>query len=110
MKLNYRADLDGLRAIAVLAVVFMHIGFSIFSGGYIGVDIFFVISDFLITTIIAREIKENEFTLLKFYEHRIRRILPALAVMVVFVLLASALLYDSGRFKSFSKSLLATML
>jgi peptidoglycan/LPS O-acetylase OafA/YrhL len=110
MKLSYRADLDGLRAIAVLAVVFMHVGFSIFSGGYIGVDIFFVISGFLITTIIAREIKENEFTLLKFYERRIRRILPALTVMVVFALLASALLYDSGRFKSFSKSLLATML
>jgi peptidoglycan/LPS O-acetylase OafA/YrhL len=110
MKLSYRADLDGLRAIAVLAVVFMHVGFSIFPGGYIGVDIFFVISGFLITTIIAREIKENEFTLLKFYERRIRRILPALAVMVVFALLASALLYDSGRFKSFSKSLLATML
>ena len=78
MKLDYRADLDGLRAIAVLAVVFNHVGFSIFSGGYIGVDIFFVISGFLITTIIAREIKENEFTLLKFYERRIRRILPAL--------------------------------
>jgi peptidoglycan/LPS O-acetylase OafA/YrhL len=110
MKLSYRADLDGLRAIAVLAVVFMHIGFSIFSGGYIGVDIFFVISGFLITTIIVREIKGDEFTLLKFYERRIRRILPALAVMVVFALLASALLYDSGRFKSFGKSLLATML
>jgi peptidoglycan/LPS O-acetylase OafA/YrhL len=110
MKLDYRADLDGLRAIAVLVVVFNHAGFSIFSGGYIGVDIFFVISGFLITTIIAREIKEGEFTLLKFYERRIRRILPALAVMVVFALLASALLYDSGRFKSFGKSLFATML
>jgi peptidoglycan/LPS O-acetylase OafA/YrhL len=110
MKLDYRADLDGLRAIAVLVVVFNHAGFSIFSGGYIGVDIFFVISGFLITTIIAREIRADEFTLLKFYERRIRRILPALAVMVVFALLASALLYDSGRFKSFAKSLLATML
>lgn len=110
MKLDYRADLDGLRAIAVLVVVFNHAGFLFFRGGYIGVDIFFVISGFLITTIIAREIKENEFTLLKFYERRVRRILPALTVMVVFALLASALLYDSGRFKSFAKSLLATML
>lgn len=110
MKLGYRADLDGLRAIAVLVVVFNHAGLSIFSGGYIGVDIFFVISGFLITTIIAREIKGNEFTLLKFYERRVRRILPALTVMVVFALLASALLYDSGRFRSFGKSLLATML
>jgi peptidoglycan/LPS O-acetylase OafA/YrhL len=108
--MKYRADLDGLRAIAVLVVVFNHAGLSIFSGGYIGVDIFFVISGFLITTIIAREIKENKFTVLKFYERRVRRILPALVVMVVFALLASALLYDSGRFKSFAKSLLATML
>jgi peptidoglycan/LPS O-acetylase OafA/YrhL len=81
-----------------------------FSGGYIGVDIFFVISGFLITTIIAREIQENKFTLSRFYERRIRRILPALSVMAVFTLLASALLYDSGRFTSFAKSLLATML
>ncbi len=110
MKLDYRADLDGLRAIAVLVVVFNHAGLSIFSGGYIGVDIFFVISGFLITTIIAREIKANEFTLLKFYERRVRRIIPALIVVVFFALLASALLYDSGRFKSFAKSLLATML
>jgi peptidoglycan/LPS O-acetylase OafA/YrhL len=110
MKLDYRADIDGLRGIAVLVVVFNHIGLSFFSGGYIGVDIFFVISGFLITTIIAREINENRFTLSRFYERRIRRILPALAVMAVFTLLASALLYDSGRFKSFGKSLLATML
>ncbi len=67
VKLEYRADLDGLRAIAVLVVVFDHAGFSLFSGGYIGVDIFFVISGFLITTIIAREIRTNEFTVLKFY-------------------------------------------
>jgi peptidoglycan/LPS O-acetylase OafA/YrhL len=110
VKLEYRADLDGLRAIAVLVVVFNHAGLSIFSGGYIGVDIFFVISGFLITGIIAREIRTNEFTVLKFYERRIRRILPALTVMVVFALLAALLLYDSGRFKSFAKSLLATML
>jgi peptidoglycan/LPS O-acetylase OafA/YrhL len=110
MKPTYRADIDGLRAIAVLIVVFNHAGLSIFSGGYIGVDIFFVISGFLITTIIAREIQGNEFTLAKFYERRIRRILPALAVTVIFTLVASAILYDSGRFKSFAKSLLATML
>jgi peptidoglycan/LPS O-acetylase OafA/YrhL len=110
MKLDYRADIDGLRGIAVLVVVFNHLGFSMFSGGYIGVDIFFVISGFLITTIIAREIQENKFTLSRFYERRVRRILPALVVMAVFALLASALLYDSGRFTSFAKSLLATML
>jgi peptidoglycan/LPS O-acetylase OafA/YrhL len=110
MKLEYRADLDGLRAIAVLAVVLNHAGFVYFSGGYIGVDIFFVISGFLITTIIAREIQENKFTLSRFYERRIRRILPALAVMVISTLLISVVLYDSERLKSFGKSLLATML
>jgi peptidoglycan/LPS O-acetylase OafA/YrhL len=110
MKLEYRADLDGLRAIAVLAVVMNHTGIRYFSGGYIGVDIFFVISGFLITTIIAREIQENKFTLSRFYERRIRRILPALAVMVIGTFLISAVIYDSERFKSFGKSLLATML
>ncbi|MCA1899520.1 MAG: acyltransferase [Chloroflexi bacterium] len=110
MKPAYRADIDGLRAIAVLAVVFNHAGFSAFSGGYIGVDIFFVISGFLITSIIAREIEAGEFTLAKFYERRVRRILPALTAMAVFALAASVMLYDSGRLKSFAKSLFATML
>jgi peptidoglycan/LPS O-acetylase OafA/YrhL len=74
------------------------------------VDIFFVISGFLITTIIARENNENRFTLSRFYERRIRRILPALAVMVVVTLLVSALIYDAERFKAFGKSLIAAML
>ena len=110
MKLGYRADIDGLRAIAVLAVVLNHIGIAYFSGGYIGVDVFFVISGFLITTIVAREIQENKFTLSRFYERRIRRILPALAGMVIFTLIMAAVIYDSERFKSFGKSLIATML
>ena len=83
MKLGYRNDIDGLRAIAVLAVVFNHMGIGYFSGGYIGVDIFFVISGFLITDIIVREIQEDNFTLFRFYERRIRRILPALVGMVL---------------------------
>ncbi len=71
MKVPYRADIDGLRAIAVLSVILNHVGFAAFSGGHIGVDVFFVISGFLITAIIEREIRENEFTLMKFYERRI---------------------------------------
>ena len=110
MKQRYREDIDGLRAIAVIAVVLNHIGLAYFSGGYVGVDIFFVISGFLITGIIVREIQENSFTLLKFYERRIRRILPALVGMVIVALLISSVIYDSDRFKSFGKSLIATML
>jgi len=65
---NYRPDIDGLRAIAVLSVLLYHSGFKVFSGGYVGVDIFFVISGFLITTIIVREIGENKFSVTTFYE------------------------------------------
>ena len=74
MKLNYREDIDGLRAISVLAVLLNHAGIDLFSGGFIGVDIFFVISGYLITTIIVREIELNDFSLIKFYERRIRSI------------------------------------
>ena len=64
--MNYRPDIDGLRAIAVLPVVFYHAGVADFTGGYVGVDIFFVISGFLITTIIHRELAEGQFSILRF--------------------------------------------
>jgi peptidoglycan/LPS O-acetylase OafA/YrhL len=83
---RYRPDIDGLRAIAVLAVVNYH-GFpNLFRGGFIGVDIFFVISGFLITGIIARELGEQRFSLVGFYNRRIRRIFPALVVVLCAVL------------------------
>ncbi len=107
MKLRYRADIDGLRAIAVLPVVFYHLGFNIFSGGYVGVDIFFVISGYLITSVILREVSANEFSILKFYERRIRRIYPALFALVAFTVLASAWLYDAKNFLDFGKSVVA---
>lgn len=75
---KYRPEIDGLRSLAVLPVVFFHAGFSAFSGGYIGVDIFFVISGYLITGIIQREISSQTFSIVNFYERRARRILPAL--------------------------------
>ena len=74
----YRPEIDGLRALAVLPVILFHAGFSAFSGGYVGVDVFFVISGYLITSIIIYEIADEKFTILNFYERRARRILPAL--------------------------------
>lgn len=76
--LTYRAEIDGLRAVAVVPVIFFHAGFAMFSGGYVGVDVFFVISGYLITSIILSEQQSGRFSLAAFYERRVRRILPAL--------------------------------
>lgn len=83
--MKYRPEIDGLRAIAVTAVVLYHMGLG-FSGGYLGVDIFFVISGFLITRIIHQEMEKGEFTISGFYERRVRRIFPALFVLLAVVL------------------------
>src|SRR5882757_3003304 len=86
----YRADIDGLRALAVLSVMFHHYLVPGFRGGFVGVDVFFVISGFLIAAHIEGDIAAGRFSLLAFYERRIRRILPALFVMyTLFLLLAS---------------------
>ena len=73
--MKYRAEIDGLRALAVLPVILFHAGFDWFSGGFIGVDVFFVISGYLITTIIINEMAEGKFSIVNFYERRARRIL-----------------------------------
>jgi peptidoglycan/LPS O-acetylase OafA/YrhL len=80
--LKYRPDIDGLRAVAVLGVVLFHAGLGV-SGGYVGVDVFFVISGFLITCLILRDLERGTFSMLDFWERRVRRIFPALAVVVV---------------------------
>ncbi len=107
---KYRADIDGLRAIAVLSVLLFHVGLPQFSGGYVGVDIFFVISGYLITTIIVREIAEDNFSIRTFYERRFRRILPALVVVMLFTLGTGALLLDPANFADLGKSSIATAL
>src|SRR5689334_18924052 len=101
MKLNYRQDIDGLRAIAVLSVIFNHAGIGLFSGGFIGVDVFFVISGYLITTIIVNDMDASRFSLVKFYERRIRRILPALFAMIAVTALICLVIYDPAKLTAF---------
>ena len=93
---NYRPDIDGLRAFAVLSVVFYHAFPEVVRGGYVGVDIFFVISGFLISSILFDEIIEARFSFTIFYGRRIRRIFPALAVCLAAVLAYGFRLPDAG--------------
>lgn len=89
---NYRADIDGLRGLAVLAVILFHVDPNWMPGGFVGVDIFFVISGYLITGIVAKELQEERFTFRQFYERRIRRILPALWTLLIICVPVSWLL------------------
>ncbi|MFD1158563.1 acyltransferase family protein [Roseovarius aestuarii] len=81
--MKYRPEIDGLRSVAVLPVILFHAGYSFFSGGYVGVDVFFVISGYLITTILIDEREKGTYSLLGFYERRARRILPALFLVLI---------------------------
>ena len=105
---KYRADIDGLRAVAVLSIVLFHLDIEPFTGGFVGVDIFFVISGFLITSIIVRELQAGEFSLARFYERRVRRILPALIVVLVATLLTGLLLLTPQQFEELAGSAAAT--
>jgi peptidoglycan/LPS O-acetylase OafA/YrhL len=102
--LLYRREVDGLRAIAVLPVILFHAGFGVFEGGYVGVDLFFVISGYLITSLILADISNHEFTLLRFYERRARRILPALYTVVAASTIAAWILLLPGEFEDFGRS------
>lgn len=103
--MDHRKEIDGLRAVAVLAVVFCHAGFPLFGGGFVGVDIFFVISGYLITSIILRELAGGKFSLSGFYERRARRILPALYLVILLSLPAAWLWLWPEDFRNFAKSL-----
>lgn len=103
--MKYRAEIDGLRALAVVPVILFHAGFGLFSGGFVGVDVFFVISGYLITSIILQEVDKGNFSLLLFYERRARRILPALFVVVLACIPFAWLWMLPGEFKSFGLSL-----
>lgn len=106
--MKYRPEIDGLRALAVLPVILSHAGFSAFHGGFVGVDVFFVISGFLITTILLAENAEGRFSILGFYERRARRILPALFLVMA---CSTALAWWSllpDELENFGQSLFAT--
>ena len=105
----YRPDIDGLRAVAVLSVIVFHAGFLWAQGGFTGVDVFFVISGFLITGIVLRELQEGTFSLARFYERRARRILPALLVVVAATLIACALVLFSRDLRVVARSAVAVL-
>lgn len=104
-KLAYRADIDGLRALAVLPVVLYHIGVPGFGGGFVGVDVFFVISGFLMASLISADLAGDEFSLLAFYERRVRRIFPALFAMLTAAAVAAWLFLMPQEFEYFAESL-----
>lgn len=99
----YRPDIDGLRAVAVLAVLFYHAGFSGLPGGFMGVDIFFVISGYLITSFIARDLAVGEFSMVAFWERRARRILPPLFAVVGASIIAGLFLFLPMDFMQLAK-------
>lgn len=104
--LRYRADVDGLRAIAVLSVLFFHADIG-FPGGFVGVDVFFVISGYLITGLILKDLTVGQFRILDFWERRVRRILPALTVVVLASLIAGWFLFLPSDFKALGRSTVA---
>lgn len=107
---DYRPEVDGLRTIAVMSVILYHAGLGLTPGGYIGVDIFFVISGYLITLIIHREVRQGQFSFLAFYERRIRRIFPALFVVMAASMPLAWWLLTPGQLKEFFQSIVATTL
>lgn len=107
--MKYRREIDGLRTIAVLPVIFFHAGFAWMSGGFVGVDVFFVISGYLITTIILNELDAGRFSIAGFYERRARRILPALFLVIACCVPAAYLILLPDQLSGFAKSLGSVM-
>ena len=106
--LTYRRDIDGLRAVAVLLVVFNHLH-TRFNGGYIGVDVFFVISGYLISSVIIQQMNRGEFSIVEFYERRIRRIFPALFVMMGVVTVLAWIFLTPSELEEYARSMLAAV-
>lgn len=108
--MQYRPEIDGLRAVAVLPVILFHAGVSAFGGGFVGVDVFFVISGYLITTIIWAEIREQRFSILAFYDRRARRILPALFFVILCTIPFAFLWMIPQQQQEYARSIVAVAL
>ena len=104
---KYRPDVDGLRALAVIPVLFFHTGLSLFSGGYTGVDIFFVISGYVITRKLVDDMDAGQYSIVSFYVRRIRRIIPALIATIVACYVAAFALFLPDAMLDFSRSVAA---
>ena len=108
--MRYRPDIDGLRAVAIIPVVLFHFRVAPFAGGFVGVDVFFVISGFLITSIIFPEVLAGKFSIAVFYERRVRRLFPALFTVLIVSTIAAVFLLLPRDLASFSKSLASAAL
>src|SRR5579884_620342 len=106
---RYRPDIDGLRGIAVIGVVLYHAGLGRVRGGFLGVDVFFVISGFLITQFIDERMQQGEFSTGEFYERRVRRILPALFLMLAVCSVLAYFVFTPSDLRDFAESLFATV-
>jgi peptidoglycan/LPS O-acetylase OafA/YrhL len=106
----YRKDVDGLRALAILPVLLYHAGVTAFSGGFVGVDVFFVISGFLITGVIARDIARERFSIATFYVRRAKRILPALITVLITTFVIGLVLLEPSELRELAGSTAITAL
>ena len=108
-KTFYRADIDGLRAIAILGVVFFHFNIYPFKGGYLGVDVFLVISGYLIASFILPKLKNNDFNFFEFFLRRIKRLLPTYYITLALSFILAYLVFEPDIFNKFAKSSISSM-
>ena len=108
--MRYRSEIDGLRSIAVVPVILFHAGFELFSGGFVGVDVFFVISGYLITVILIEDLENKRFSIIGFYERRARRLLPALFFVMVISIPFAWMWMLPDPLENFGQSLVSTSL
>src|SRR6478735_9536331 len=108
--MKYRREIDGLRAVAVIPVILFHAGFDAFSGGFVGVDVFFVLSGYLITSILLGDLEAGKFSLVRFYERRARRILPDLYFVVLVTIPFAMRFMLPDEFADFGRTVVSVIL